>query len=447
MIGMLAAAAVAVSAPHTTGEIRINLASGRLEGAVCIENWPADVGHTAVLNTGLNIAHVKSKAGKAFDFDGWGGGALDHEARAFDFEAPTSEPVCFDYVGSAPMLAKHDAHEDFKGLIAADGKSLRVTEQTVWLPAPYDSKTKTRLQNTSYRLHVVCDDCTLLYMNGSTPVRGREATFESKTPQRPLLFAGTGPVDIGPDVTFVNFKLSPEARAGWTSAYHAVRGFYAGYLGRSFEGMPTMLRFDSLDKGLKPERRWGFATWPTIALGNGDFEGMGRSLVRNDAQAQGDTAYIAHEAAHYYFNSAWAGNGPYRWLLIEGAAEFMSWKALAATKGRAAMDARVAKSVGGMSWDVLPLNTIKEAERIGGNYRYTYGPLLLESLDRTIGDARMRKFMQGLVASSPPTTWDDFTRIAKAVGISDAEWDGWSKRCVDGAPKACIEALAAPPAA
>lgn len=441
MIGMVLAGAIgalsASSAPHTTGDIRINLATGRIVGAVCVENWPAAAAGSATLNTGLTIARVKDGAGKPLSFNSWQGGTLDREARAFTFEAPATGPVCFDYFGAAPMFPDHDAKADFKGMIAADGKSLRVSEQTVWLPAPFDPQAKKRLQDTTYRLHVICDDCTLLYMGGAAPARGGDTILESGRPVAPLLFAGTGPVDIGPDVTFVNAQLTPEARAGWTQFYHRVRGFYADYLARPFGGMPTILRFDSLDKGHNPKRQWGFASWPTIALGNGDLEAMGRSLPRDDEDAWGQTAYLAHETAHYYFG----GDGIYRWFLVESTAEFMSWKALAAIKGRAAMNARIASRVAAMSWDVLPFNTLERPERIGENYRYVYGPLLLESLDRTIGDARMRRFMRALLAA-PPKTWDDFGQIARGAGVSEAEWTAWTKRCIDGAPKACINDLA-----
>ncbi len=441
ILDMLSAVAVAAalsgSAPHTTGEIRVNLATGRLAGSVCVENWPAAAAGNAALNTGLTIARVKDGTGRPLSFNSWQGGTLNREARAFTFDPPTTGPVCFDYFGAAPMFPDHDAQDDFKGMLAADGRSLRVTEQSVWLPAPFDPQAKKRLQDTTYRLHVICDDCTLLYMGGAAPVRGGDAILQSDRPAAPLLFAGTGPVDIGPDVTFVNAQLTPEARAGWTQFYHRVRGFYADYLARPFGGMPTILRFDSLDNAHNPQRQWGFASWPTIALGNGDLEAMGRSLPRDDEDGRDQTAYLAHETAHYYF----AGDGTYRWFLVESTAEFMSWKALAALKGRDAMNARVANRVGAMSWDVLPFNTLERPERIGENYRYVYGPLLLESLDRTIGDARMRRFMRGLLAT-PPKAWDDFGRIAKEAGVSDAEWSAWTKRCVEGAPKTCIAELA-----
>lgn len=444
MIGMLAALALATTTPHIAGEIRIDLAAGRLEGSVCIDHWPTGAGHSITLHRGLNLARVTDKAGKVLDFDGWYGGAVDGEGLVYEFKQPASGPVCFDYVGSAPLFPAYDAVEDFKGLIAADGKSLRAAEQAVWLPTPYDTQAKKRLQNTTFRLHIACAGCTLLYVNGAPPVGGQEGMFESTIAQKPLLFVGTGVMDVGPEVTFVNAKLSPGSRAGWTSAYRAVRGFYTDYLDRPYGGMPTILRFDSVDKGLNPKRQWGFASWPTIAFGNGDLEAMGWALQRDDDEGRWQSAYLAHEAAHYYFNGAMAGNGPYRWFLTESTAEFMSWKFLAATKGQAAMQDRITAKVGEMSWDVLPLNTIEREERIGGNYRYVYGPLLLESLDRTIGEARMRRFMRELLAA-PPTNWSDFTRIARAAGVSDPEWADWTRRCIDGTPKACVAALSAVP--
>jgi len=445
----LATTVVSIPPPRTTGEVQINLASGRLAASVCVENWPTGVGRSVSLHGGLNLAHVRDQTGKVLNFSGWYGGAVDGEGRVYDFDPPAAGPVCFDYVGSAPMFPEYDAVGDFKGLIAADGKSLRASEQAVWLPTPFDPKAKKRFQNTTYRLHVVCDDCTLLYMNGAAPVQGHEATFESATPQRPLLFAGKGLIDVGPGVNVVNFKLSPEGRAGWTTFFHSVRGFYANYLGRGFDDTPTILRFDSLDRGLKPKRRWGFATWPTLAFGNGDLDAMGQTLSRDDEEGRGNSAYVAHETAHYYFNSLTA-NGPYRWLLVESAAEFMSWKALASMKGQGALEVRLTKTVADFNafkTAPLPLNAIVESEQIGSGYRYVYGPLLLESLERSIGDTRMRQFMRGLLNARELSSWADVARIARAAGVSSAEWDEWTRRCVDGAPKACISALATPPSA
>lgn len=449
MLGLFSALAMApaVAQPpvtHTTGEIRVNLATGRLAGSVCIENWPAAATGNAALNTGLTIARVKDGAGKPLSFNSWQGGTLNREARAFSFDPPASGPVCFDYFGAAPMFPDHDAKDDFKGLIAADGRSLRATEQSVWLPAPFDPALYKRLQETTYRLRVVCDDCTLLYMNGAEPVRAGQAVFESKSPQDPLLFAGSGPLDSGPDMTFVNVQLSAEGRAGWVRFAHDVRAFYANYLARPSDGSLKVLRFDMMDQSVRPQHRFGFATWPTIAFGNGDLEAMGRSLSRDDAAGWAASRYVAHEMAHGYFSADAFATTPYRWLLVESGAEFMAMRATKASKGDGARDAHIAKLLADFDrFKSVPiaLNTVNDAAQIDYDYRYVYGPLLLESLDRAIGDARMRRFMRGLLAT-PPKTWDDFGQIARGAGVTEAEWTAWMKRCVDGAPKACIADLA-----
>jgi hypothetical protein len=446
MMGLIVAlAVVTASTPtHTTGEIRIDLMTGRLVGSVCVENWPSTAAGNATLNTALTVARVKDGAGKALSFDSWQGGTLDREARAFTFKPPATGPVCFDYFGAAPMFPEHDAQDDFKGLIAADGKSLRATEQSVWLPAPFDPVARKRLQTASYRLRVVCDDCSLLYMNGAEPVRGGDATFESKTPREPLLFVGGGPVDVGPNVTFVNVALTAEGRAGWGAFAHDVRAFYADYLGRPSEGSLKVLGFDMMDQAVRPRHQLGFATWPTIAFGNGDLEAMGRSLSRDDSDGRFASRYIAHEMAHGYFNSHALTTTPYRWLLVESAADFMAIRALEASRGNGARDAHLTRLLADfdrLKTVPVALNAVSATGEIDYDYRYTYGPLLLESLHRTIGDARMRRFMRRLLEIEPKT-WTDLTAIAQFAGVTDAEWTAWTKRCVDGAPKACIADLA-----
>jgi len=66
----LAAQPQAHSTPLTTGSVRLDTASGRVQGGICVTRLPAVSRGSFALNAGLNVALVTYGDGKAVDFDG-----------------------------------------------------------------------------------------------------------------------------------------------------------------------------------------------------------------------------------------------------------------------------------------------------------------------------------------------------------------------------------------
>jgi hypothetical protein len=143
---------------------------------------------------------------------------------------------------------------------------------------------------------------------------------------------------------------------------------------------------------------------------------------------------------HYYFGTLNRPQGPYFWVLLESSAEFLSIKALREIGGDAAADRYIARlqSVIDMQDKPLPaFDAIDGNSDLGEMYRYVYAPLLLLSLEKQVGEAKMQAFMRGLLASPSPRNWAELQGIAMKVGIDAKVWEHWRASCVAGGKSSC----------
>lgn len=425
----------------TSGTITVSLSSGRMTGQICLADRAAGFREAFSLNAGLNVAKITDEAGKAVEFDGWYDPGVDGEARVYNLKTESSA-VCIDYVGAFPVYPAHDAPLDFKGVIAFNGDSVRATEQSAWLPLPFDPKNKVRQDVTSYDLNVSCADCSFIYLNGSDPVTGISGKFVSTTIRPVMLTAGTGPLTRSPNVTIVNERLSPEETAALVDAHRRIETFYGAYLGHKIHDTPAIVRVVALNQAERDREgsEWGFATWPTIAF-SGSIHPIATALMAGGEARERRLGYFAHEIGHYYFGTVTEPSGPYRWFLLESTAEFLSLKALGAIAGLPAEQHRIrtlANRIAGGNAPFKALDEITNAEQIGDNYRYNYGPLLLVALEQQVGKQRMAVFLRQLLTSSTIHNWEDLKATASRAGIAKADWDAWQERCVRGGTRACV---------
>ncbi|HEC0141198.1 TPA: hypothetical protein R1P63_004970, partial [Escherichia coli] len=120
-------------------------------------------------------------------------------------------------------------------------------------------------------------------------------------------------------------------------------------------------------------------------------------LLAGGEQAERRVQYIAHEMGHYYFGTLNRPQGPYYWVLLESSAEFLSIKALRQISGDAAADhyvARLQATVDALDTPLPALDAVDGHSDLGEMYRYVYGPLLLLSLEKQVGEAKMQAFMR-----------------------------------------------------
>ncbi|KAF1008897.1 MAG: hypothetical protein GAK28_00529 [Luteibacter sp.] len=421
-------------------DLHVDVASGRVDGNACVSNRPAGFTDAFVLNVGLNVARVTDGDHQPLRYDGWGEPTIDGEARVYTVtDAPPT--FCVQYSGAFPVYPAHDAPGDFKGLMAFNGDSFRFSEQSAWLPLPYDTKAKVRESEGSYDLEIRCDSCRFLYANGSPAIVGTKGTFHSDIARPMLVFGGTGPITTTANAMILNETVAPVEANAISDLMGKVRTYYQGYMGKPMADRPTFLRMVTIDQVERDRKggEWGFATWPTIAL-SGSVAKSGAILLAGGPAAHSRIAYLAHEMGHYYFGTLVHPQGPYRWFLLESTAEFLSMKALRAIVGDEAADKRVAAWKAQMDKRTVPfiaLDAITSEADITETYRYSYGPLLLLSLEKAAGEKKMRAFLRELLATPRIMTWSDLRDTAAKAGIDANTWKRWTEACVANGRRAC----------
>ncbi|HEL4257130.1 TPA: hypothetical protein UM518_000548 [Stenotrophomonas maltophilia] len=429
-----------LATPLTTGSVHLDIASGRVEGDACLSNRPADAQGHFVLNAGLNVARVTDDEGKPVGFDGWYDPGVDGEARVYTLAEPTAT-LCVQYVGAFPLYPKHDAMGDFKGMMAFNGDSARFTEQSAWLPQAFDPKARVRGSESRYDLQVDCRGCRFLYLNGSPAIEGTQGRFRSDNARPILLFGGSGPITHTAQVTLLNESLPTPKVDALSRVVQQVADVHARYMGVPLADRPTFLRMVTLNQAERDRdgSEWGFATWPTIAM-SGSIGNVADSLLAGGEQAERRVQYVAHEMGHYYFGTLNRPQGPYYWVLLESSAEFLSIKALRQISGDAAADhyvARLQATVDALDTPLPALDAVDGHSDLGEMYRYVYGPLLLLSLEKQVGEAKMQAFMRGLLAAPSPKDWAELQAIALKASIDAEAWQHWQASCVAGGRPRC----------
>lgn len=121
-------------------------------------------------------------------------------------------------------------------------------------------------------------------------------------------------------------------------------------------------------------------------------------------------------------------------------AEFLSIKALRKISGDAAANRYIARLQSAIDTQDKPLpafDAIDGNSDLGKMCRYVYGLLLLLSLEKLVGEAKMQAFMRGMLVSPSPKSWAELQTIAVKAGIDAKTWEHWRASCVAGGRQRC----------
>lgn len=429
----------ALAAPHAEGHVRLDPQTGFVQGEICLTDRPEAAGTHFTLNAGLNIAHIRSGPNEpSLDYEGFFNGEIYGDGRLYSVDLPAEAPVCVEYVGAAPIYDQRDAFLDWKGRMATDGRIFRLTEQTAWLPLPIDPETKQIFNQITYSIEVSCETCDTLYISGSEPAPAPDAVFETDIPAQPILLAGRySATNLGP-LWALNSEITPAQAESLASGFQQIAAVQADYLGIAYGQAPVFVEFDNLDFVRRPNRGWGFVSWPTIAFGGVQTLGLLADAFDNPdaADSQGLIGYVAHEAGHFYFGTHHRPSGAFAPFFLESTAEYLSLVTLEAMLGEEARTARTAQLAEGLftfEGELPRLHQITATpdERLS-IWRYVYGPLVLQSMHDVIGEAQARAFVSAMAAAeTTPDDWAAMTALAMEAGVTEAEWARWIALCLE----------------
>ena len=419
--------------PNISGNVEISMSTGQITCDFIVSNIP-DLGkdYQVLLNKGFNIKAIKDANNSTLDYDGFYNGKTKGEGISYipllkDSTYSNPKKLHITYTGAFPIYTDTLNFIDFKGLIAFNGKTLRAADQSKWYPIIYDAKRDQLLEQVTYNITVKTAPEVKIYINGDLPKDGPIAKFSSQKPIAPLLFVGNYKVQETANALFLNTNMDKRQLMIFEENVAAIKSYYNSVLDLPYLAKNIFIEHQPVEK-YKQGKSWAFATYPSIA-----FAGMSLSSMidekENKLKNHDDYPFLAHELAHYYFGNILRPNSTLNWFFLESTAEYLSFKASEAKYGKTFTAKYLKDKVDGMkNFKAVSLSTVDDMNKINGNYRYHYGPLLLRGLEQAIGEKRMFIFLKDcLVAKDELTDYAFFKRHALKSGITEQEWVSFEK--------------------
>jgi hypothetical protein len=312
--------------------------------------------------------------------------------------------IRFNYVGMYPVITDTTSVVDWRGNIAFNGTTLRADGiQSAWCPILYDVKTDTRYEKVTYDLDVTCNDCKVIYVNGSEPVSGTHAKVTSNTSQDLTMFAG----DFRSVSINGNYFLNPDADDQQLTELEKTLHLYQNYLEKKlaipYKGKAVYIQTTPVSKN----NSWLFASYPTIVKVGWD-EGM-KSFV-SKSKGAGFLHYMAHELAHYYFGTVRTFNSELGDMISEGFAEFLALHITRTWISDSLYREKLQSKVRAMrNLNPVPIAKVRSKDDYKNRelYVYYYAPLIFSAIEREIGEEKMWEWIKALLQS--PAVMTNYT--------------------------------------
>lgn len=391
--------------PHVQGKITLSVKKGTFECDLILSNMPRLSDYYFRLNSGMNVRYIKNATGSTLP--------LEYERSLYDtlssgeslaYYIPANNKsgkylphaIRFNYVGMYPVITDTTSVVDWRGNIAFNGKNLRADGiQSAWCPILYDVKTDTRYEKVTYDLDVTCNDCEVIYMNGSQPVSGTHAAFKSTTPHDLTMFAGNvRSVSING-----NYFLNPDADDQQLAELEKTLNSYQGYLekkiGVPYKGKAVYIQTTPVSKN----NSWLFASYPTIVKVGWD-EGM--KSFASKSEGSGFRQYMAHELAHYYFGTFRTFNSELGDMISEGFAEFLALNITRTQISDSLYRQKLQSKARAMrNFTPMPIARVRSKSDYYNRelYVYYYAPLIFSAIEKEIGQEKMWEWIKLLLQS------------------------------------------------
>jgi hypothetical protein len=398
--------------PHISGTISVSVKKGTINCDLLLSNAPELRNFSIWLNTGFNIASIED-GGSNMKYQ-WKKTYGNKGEEAFQYQLTHGDDTLgnlprslrYRYTGSFPVISdtsKMYDDGDWKGNIAFNGQTLRMTEQSAWYPLIYDKAKDVLLTKYTYSINVICEDGISNYINGDIPKAGKKNLFSSATPVALLLFSGNYTFKQEKGIYFIHTGLSSGEMSLLSNWSNEVISFYSRQL-----HIPYGSRIFYLwETPVAKNNVWLFVTYPTIAM-------IGRQMTMHDLFAKSaplavDTStilFIAHEIGHYYFGTLLSPNSELKWAFLEGFTEYLSLQFVKEKLGDSVYKKTIRKYVAAVNEakGITPLNRVSDMNQATEVFKYRYVPLLLVALEKNIGQEKMWRWIQSILQTKDALT-------------------------------------------
>lgn len=426
--------------PHLKGQVKISILNGSIESDLEYSNLPKLTNYSIWLNSGLNLRYFRDAEDK-FNYGNIKYYDDEKSSEAFQYYFPDQEnkgrflPQKFkiNYVGKFPVISdtlKANNRGDWKGNIAFNGKNIRASEQTAWYPILYDIENDVTINKVTYDITINCSDCESIYLNGSSPIKGKLANFKSDKPISMMLFAGLFDFTKNKNTYFINTELNSEQEnvlGNWTDK---IVKFYEDKFKIPYGNSVTYLYTTPISK----KNAWMFVTYPTIAIIGQEKYNVKSYFTPNTSSLKDNSniEYFAHELGHYYFGTVIVPNSELRWVFLEGLTEYLALQTVKEVLGEESYQKKIDTYLKETK-DFVPksLSTIKNNE-IDETYRYYYVPLLITALEKEIGKEKVWNWLRTVLNSDKlvKTDYAFFKSSLIKSGIKESEFKNFEEKYI-----------------
>ncbi len=425
--------------PHLNGTVSFSIKNGTINGDMILSYIPDVKNYTVWLNAGFNIESVSDSSGRIkYNYKRI---YNNNSEEAFQYEIINKNgneihlpsQLRIRYTGAFPVMndtAFMSDYGDWKGNIAFNGVSLRMSEQSVWYPVVYDSQKDILYNKYTYSIKLKSNDAGTEYLNGDLPRTGGENIFSSSTAVPLLLFAGSFNFYQRNGNYFINTGLTQhemDILGNWTDK---ISNFYAAKIGIPYGSKIFYLAAKPVTK----KNVWLFVSYPTIAVVGRTYSM--KSIFFNANGSVIDSSrinYLAHEMGHYYFGNMFMPNSDLKWVLLEGVTEYMSLQFIKENLKYDYYNSIMSKYLSSVKEmkHFLPIDKIKPETELSDVYKYRYVPLLLTALSNKIGEEKMWQWFSYMVSSQDATTnYTFFRNSLYIIGVSDKEFKEFENRYI-----------------
>jgi hypothetical protein len=399
--------------PLIKGTVDISINKGTVACDFVLTDLPAIHNYVIRLNSGMNIHYFKdlSRNTKSLDYDvDTKDSVQSDEVKSYYVHENRGNPARYipekleiKYLGMYPVVKDSTSGYmggDWRGNVAFNGYSVRADGfQSCWYPVIYDKDKKKRHESVRYDIKITCNDCNVLFVNGSRPVKAKEATFASDIPYEMAMYCGSFATAEQNGVWLLNSGMTKEDQQKLFGTSNAYENYYSKQMGIPFKGSLTFIQTDPV----ADPTQWAFAFFAsptTFNVGTGKW-GL-QSLFSSDNSTRNKKT-MAHELAHYYFGGMIKPGSEFGHVIEEGFAEYMALRLTRSIEGEDTYLTLLKERARPLKYlhNYKSFDQVKIEDDYGNReyYLYYFAPVVFCAIEKEIGEKAMWQWLHNMAVS------------------------------------------------
>lgn len=410
------------SIPLLRGKVEISVKKGTIVCNLTLTDMPRVADYLLRINAGMNIRNFRNVVGKN----------LLYYERAMNDTLSTGETVGyyfpanngkdkfqpkeiqFRYEGMFPVTTdtiNNYQVQDWKGNISFNGYAVRTDGlQSGWYPVLFDRKLDKTYEKVRYDIEITCSDCSVLYVNGSKPVKGTFGRFKSEIPRELTLFCGRYNFSQINGSYFLNPDINASQLKEFGKMIDSYKKFYEHNINIPVKDTITFIQTVPSSK----DNAWLFVSYPSIVnIGYGKY---GLISLFDKETADWFKPYIAHELGHYYFGTYKKFNASLGDMMSEGFAEFLSMKVAKTLIGDTIYKGKLSEKLKALkTFDATPMASVSKRDDYKDRelYVYYYAPVIFLAIEKEIGEQRMWNSLSTILET--PATYTNYAFLVETL--------------------------------